>query len=152
MAKKKKETVAEKATKDDVTKVSIVKKEVKENDNVTKVNLDKQITEEKTIEEPVLEKETAEEVVEEVVEEPAEEVTAEPSKVIIDEGAASFRIPKGIYNKFASIHHIYSAGDKERKWLRMRAKRPLNCEETQLMCKRYLSSVQDAEYLAGVSV
>ena len=91
-----------------------------------------------------------EEVVEEVVEEPAEEVTAEPSKVIIDEGAASFRIPKGIYNKFASIHHIYSAGDKERKWLRMRAKRPLNCEETQLMCKRYLSSVQDAEYLAGV--
>ena len=77
MAKKKKETVAEKATKDDVTKVSIVKKEVKENDNVTKVNLDKPITEEKTIEEPVLEKETAEEVVEEVVEEIAEKVVEE---------------------------------------------------------------------------
>jgi len=92
-----------------------------------------------------------EEVVEETAEEPAEEATAEPSKVIIDEEAASFRIPNGIYNKFASIHHIYSAGDKERKWLRLRAKRPLNCEETQLMCKRYLSSVQDAEYLAGVS-
>ena len=91
-----------------------------------------------------------EEVVEETAEEPAEEATAEPSKVIIDEEAASFRIPNGIYNKFASIHHIYSAGDKERKWLRLRAKRPLNCEETQLMCKRYLSSVQDAEYLAGV--
>ena len=92
-----------------------------------------------------------EEVVEETAEEPAEEATAEPSKVIIDEEAASFRIPNGIYNKFASIHHIYSAGDKERKWLRLRAKRPLNCEETQLMCKRYLSSIQDAEYLAGVS-
>ena len=96
-------------------------------------------------------KESYQTPVEEVAEEPTEEATAEPSKVIIDEEAASFRIPNGIYNKFASIHHIYSAGDKERKWLRLRAKRPLNCEETQLMCKRYLSSVQDAEYLAGVS-
>jgi hypothetical protein len=102
-------------------------------------------------EEITSDKESYQAPVEEVVEEPAEEATAEPSKVIIDEEAASFRIPNGIYNKYASIHHIYSAGDKERKWLRLRAKRPLNCEETQLMCKRYLSSVQDAEYLTGVS-
>ena len=102
-------------------------------------------------EEITSDKESYQAPVEEVVEETAEEATAEPSKVIIDEEAASFRVPNGIYNKFASIHHIYSAGDKERKWLRLRAKRPLNCEETQLMCKRYLSSVQDAEYLAGVS-
>jgi len=71
MAKKKKETVAEKTTKDDVTKVNIVKEEAKE--SVTKVNLDKPITEEKTTEQPVLEKETAEEVVEEITEEVVEE-------------------------------------------------------------------------------
>lgn len=102
-------------------------------------------------EEITSDKESYQAPVEEVVEEPAEEATAEPSEVIIDEEASSFRIPNGIYNKYASIHHIYSAGDKERKWLRLRAKRPLNCEETQIMCQRYLSSVQDAEYLAGVS-
>jgi hypothetical protein len=95
--------------------------------------------------------EPAQEVIEEVVEEPAKEATAEPSEVIIDEEAANFRVPNGIYNKYASIHHIYKAGEKERKWLRLRAKRPLNCEETQIMCQRYLSSVQDAEYLAEVS-
>lgn len=79
------------------------------------------------------------------------EDSKEPTPIILDEEAASYHIPKGLYAKFSSIHHIYKAGEKERKWLRIRARRPLNCETTQLMVQRYLSSVQDAEYLAGVS-
>jgi hypothetical protein len=41
MAKKKKEEVVEKAAKDNVTKVDLSKKEIKEDDNIIKVNLDK---------------------------------------------------------------------------------------------------------------
>jgi len=73
MAKKKKETVAEEATKDNVTKVSL-KKQTNEDDNVIKVDLTKKpetdaVPEQSTDEVPVRdESETSEKVLEENVE------------------------------------------------------------------------------------
>ena len=75
------------------------------------------------------------------------EDSEEPKPIILDEEAAAYKIPTGLYAKFASIHHIYKAGEKERGWLRFRAGKELNDSNTQEMCKRYLASVQDAEYL-----
>ena len=80
----------------------------------------------------------------------AELVTEEAPDILLDDEAATYHIPKGIYSKFSDIHHIYKAGDKEKNWLRFRATRALGDEKTQEMVKRYLASVQDAQYLATV--
>jgi len=81
----------------------------------------------------------------------AELVTEEAPDILLDDEAATYHIPKGIYSKFSDIHHIYKAGDKEKNWLRFRATKALGDENTQEMVKRYLASVQDAQYLAAVS-
>lgn len=94
--------------------------------------------------------EPAEENSEEPVEEPTPTRIEEKSTtedIVLDEEAANYQIPTGLYAKFASIHHIYKAGEKDRKWLRFRASKALNCELTQSMCQRYLVSVKDSEYL-----
>jgi hypothetical protein len=95
--------------------------------------------------------EPAEENSEEPVEEPTPTRIEEKSTtedIVLDEDAANYQIPTGLYAKFASIHHIYKASEKDRKWLRFRASKPLNCETTQSMCQRYLVSVKDSEYLS----
>lgn len=100
--------------------------------------------------------------VEEQVEEQVEETIPEPvvatvvkttatTEITLDKEAADYQIPNGIYNKFSNIHAIYKAGDKERNYLRFRAKRELNDKTTQTMCHRYLLSVQDEAYILGVS-
>ena len=81
----------------------------------------------------------------------ADLVTEEAPALLLDDEAATYHIPKGIYSKFSDIHHIYKAGDKEKNWLRFRATKALGDEKTQEMVKRYLASVQDAQYLAAVS-
>ena len=78
-------------------------------------------------------------------------VREESPDILLDDEAATYHIPKGIYSKFSDIHHIYKAGDKEQSWLRFRATKALGDEKTQEMVKRYLASVQDAQYLAAVS-
>lgn len=101
-------------------------------------------------EEPVAEEAPVVEDSEEPVEEPTPTRIEEKSTtedIVLDEEAANYQIPTGLYAKFASIHHIYKAGEKDRKWLRFRASKPLNCELTQSMCQRYLVSVKDSEYL-----
>jgi len=80
----------------------------------------------------------------------AELVTEEAPNILLDDEAATYHIPKGIYSKFSDIHHIYKAGDKEKSWLRFRATKALGDEKTQEMVKRYLASVQDAKYLEAV--
>ena len=95
--------------------------------------------------------EAAPENSEEPVEEPTPTRIEEKSTtedIVLDEEAANYQIPTGLYAKFASIHHIYKASEKDRKWLRFRASKPLNCETTQSMCQRYLVSVKDSEYLS----
>ena len=80
MAKKKKETVAEEATKDNVTKVDLSKKEIKDDDNVKKPETDA-VPEQSTDEVPVRdESETSGEVQEEN-KEVVEEVTGEGEKI-----------------------------------------------------------------------
>ena len=81
----------------------------------------------------------------------AELVTEEAPDILLDDEAATYHIPKGIYSKFSDIHHFYKAGDKEQSWLRFRATKALGDEKTQEMVKRYLASVQDAQYLAAVN-
>lgn len=101
-------------------------------------------------EEPVAEEASVEKNSEEPVEEPTPTRIEEKSTVediVMDEESANYQIPSGLYAKFASIHHIYKASEKDRKWLRFRASKPLNCETTQSMCQRYLVSVKDSEYL-----
>lgn len=99
--------------------------------------------------------------VEEQVEEQVEETIPEPvvatvvkttstTEITLDKEAADYQIPNGIYNKFSNIHAIYKAGDKERNYLRFRAKRELNDKTTQMMCHRYLVSVQDEAYMQEV--
>lgn len=78
-------------------------------------------------------------------------VLEESPDIVLDDEAATYHIPKGIYSKFSDIHHIYKAGDKEKSWLRFRATKALGDEKTQEMVKRYLASVRDAQYLAAVS-
>jgi len=100
---------------------------------------------------PPQEEPVAEENSEEPVEEPTPTRIEEKSTtedIVLDEDAANYQIPTGLYAKFASIHHIYKASEKDRKWLRFRASKPLNCETTQAMCQRYLVSVKDSEYLS----
>ena len=100
---------------------------------------------------PPQEEPVAEENSEEPVEEPTPTRIEEKSTtedIVLDEDAANYQIPTGLYAKFASIHHIYKASEKDRKWLRFRASKPLNCETTQSMCQRYLVSVKDSEYLS----
>jgi len=80
----------------------------------------------------------------------AELVAEEAPNILLDDEAATYHIPKGIYSKFSDIHHIYKAGDKEKSWLRFRATKALGDEKTQEMVKRYLASVQDAKYLEAV--
>ena len=93
MAKKKKETVAEEATKDNVTKVEI--KQTNEDDNVIKVDLTKKpetdaVPEQSTDEVPVRdESETSEKVLEENVEKTDEKPTGEKvSEEVQDETPA----------------------------------------------------------------
>ena len=91
MAKKKKEEVAEKATKDNVVKVDLSKKEIKEDDNVIKVDLTKKtetdaVPEQSTDEVPVRdESETSEKVLEENVETTDEKPTGESTDNVQDE-------------------------------------------------------------------
>ena len=91
MAKKKKEEVAEKATKDNVVKVDLSKKEIKEDDNVIKVDLTKKpetdaVPEQSTDEVPVRdESEASEKVVEEIVEKTDEKPTGESTDDVQDE-------------------------------------------------------------------
>ena len=91
MAKKKKEKVAEEATKDNVTKVDLSKKEVKEDDNIIKVDLTKKpeedaVPEQSTNEVPVRdESETSEKVLEENVETTDEKPTGESTDNVQDE-------------------------------------------------------------------
>jgi hypothetical protein len=85
MAKKQKETVAEEATKDNVTKVKVIEQEKKEDDNIIKVDLTKPpktkedaVPEQSTDEVPVRdESETSEKVLEENVETTDEKPTGE---------------------------------------------------------------------------
>jgi hypothetical protein len=83
MAKNEKEKVAEKATKDNVTKVDLSKKEIKQEDNIVKVDLTKKpetdaVPEQSTDEVPVRdESETSEKVLEENVETTDEKPTGE---------------------------------------------------------------------------
>jgi len=83
MAKKKKEEVAEKATKDNITKVDLSKKETKQEDNIIKVDLTKKpetdaVPEQSTDEVLVRdESETSEKVLEENVETTDEKPTGE---------------------------------------------------------------------------
>jgi len=83
MAKKKKEEVAEEATKDNVVKVDLSKKEIKQDDNIIKVDLTKKpetdaVPEQSTDEVPVRdESETSEKVLEENVETTDEKPTGE---------------------------------------------------------------------------
>ena len=83
MAKKKKEEVAEKATKDNITKVDLSKKETKQEDNIVKVDLTKKpetdaVPEQSTDEVLVRdESETSEKVLEENVETTDEKPTGE---------------------------------------------------------------------------
>jgi len=79
------------------------------------------------------------------------DVAEKAPSILLDDEAATYHIPKGIYSKFSDIHHIYKAGDKEQSWLRFRATKALGDEKTQEMVKRYLASVQDAQYLAAVN-
>ena len=91
MAKKKKEEVAEEATKDNVVKVDLSKKEIKEDDNVIKVDLTKKpetdaVPEQSTDEVPVRdESETSEKVLEENVEATDEKPTGESTDNVQDE-------------------------------------------------------------------
>jgi len=91
MAKKKKEKVAEEATKDNVTKVDLSKKEIKEDDNIIKVDLTKKtetdaVPEQSTDEVPVRdESETSEKVLEENVETTDEKPTGESTDNVQDE-------------------------------------------------------------------
>ena len=85
MAKKQKETVAEEAIKDNVTKVKVIEQEKKEDDNIIKVDLTKPpktkedaVPEQSTDEVPVRdESETSEKVLEENVETTDEKPTGE---------------------------------------------------------------------------
>ena len=91
MAKKKKEEVAEEATKDNVVKVDLSKKEIKEDDNVIKVDLTKKpetdaVPEQSTDEVPVRDQsETSEKVLEENVETTDEKPTGESTDNVQDE-------------------------------------------------------------------
>jgi len=91
MAKKKKEEVAEEATKDNVVKVDLSKKEIKEDDNVIKVDLTKKpetdaVPEQSTDEVPVRDQsETSEKVLEENVETTDEKPTGESTNNVQDE-------------------------------------------------------------------
>jgi len=92
MAKKKKEEVAEEATKDNVIKVDLSKKEIKqEDDNIIKVDLTKKpetdaVPEQSTDEVPVRdESETSEKVLEENVEATDEKPTGESTDNVQDE-------------------------------------------------------------------
>ena len=92
MAKKKKEEVAEEATKDNVIKVDLSKKEIKqEDDNIIKVDLTKKpetdaVPEQSTDEVPVRdESETSEKVLEENVETTDEKPTGESTDNVQDE-------------------------------------------------------------------
>jgi len=90
MAKKKKEEVVEKATEDNVTKVSL-KKQTNEDDNIIKVDLTKKpetdaVPEQSTDEVPVRdESETSEKVLEENVEATDEKPTGESTNEVQDE-------------------------------------------------------------------
>jgi len=91
MAKKKKEEVVEKTTDKNVTKVNISKKEIKEDDNIIKVDLTKKtetdaVPEQSTNEVPVRdESETSEKVLEENVETTDEKPTGESTNEVQDE-------------------------------------------------------------------
>ena len=92
MAKKKKEEIAEEATKDNVIKVDLSKKEIKqEDDNIIKVDLTKKpetdaVPEQSTDEVPVRnEPETSEKVLEENVETTDEKPTGESTDNVQDE-------------------------------------------------------------------
>ena len=92
MAKKKKEEVAEEATKDNVIKVDLSKKEIKqEDDNIIKVDLTKKpetdaVPEQSTDEVPVRdESETSEKILEENVETTDEKPTGESTNNVQDE-------------------------------------------------------------------
>ena len=91
MAKKKKEEVAEEATKDNVVKVDLSKKEIKQDDNIIKVDLTKKpetdaVPEQSTNEVPVRdESETSEKVLEENVETTDEKPTRESTDNVQDE-------------------------------------------------------------------
>jgi len=91
MAKKKKEEVVEKTTDKNVTKVNISKKEIKEDDNIIKVDLTKKpetdaVPEQSTDEVPVRdESEVSEKVVEEIVEKTDEKPTGESTDDVQDE-------------------------------------------------------------------
>jgi len=91
MAKKKKEKVAEEATKDNVTKVDLSKKEIKEDDNIIKVDLTKKtktdaVPEQSTDEIPVRdESETSEKVLKENIEATDEKPTGESADNVQDE-------------------------------------------------------------------
>lgn len=94
-----------------------------------------------------------EQMVEEHLEEQAE--ASEGSIVKIDEEAAAYKIDKGSFKEYRNIHAIYSdmkKADANRKYLRFRAGKTIGGDETtKEMCHRYLVSVQDEEYMKGLS-
>lgn len=80
---------------------------------------------------------------------------SEGSIIKIDEEAAAYRLEAGICKDYRNIHAAYTdpkKGEGNRRYLRYRAKKVFKGDEhAKEMCHRYLVSVQDAEYLAGVS-
>lgn len=94
-----------------------------------------------------------EKMVEEHLEEQAE--ASEGSIVKIDEEAAAHKIDKGSFKEYRNIHAIYSdmkKAEANRKYLRFRASKTIGGDETtKEMCHRYLVSVQDEEYMKGLS-
>lgn len=94
-----------------------------------------------------------EKMVEEHLEEQAE--ASEGSIIKIDEEAAAHKIDKGSFKEYRNIHAIYSdmkKAEANRKYLRFRASKTIGSDETtKEMCHRYLVSVQDEEYMKGLS-
>jgi kynurenine formamidase len=72
----------------------------------------------------------------------------------IDEEAAAYAIPQGMFAAYQNLHKIYTDSanaDRNRKFLRYRAHNVLKGDEvTKEMCHRYLMSVRDEEYLKEV--
>lgn len=73
----------------------------------------------------------------------------------LDEEAAGYKMPSGMYASYRDLHAIYSdtkKADTNRKYLRFRATKVMGGDETtKEMCHRYLVSIGDEEYVNGVS-
>jgi len=83
-----------------------------------------------------------------------EESPVYPGEITIDEEAAAYAIPQGMFTAYQNLHKIYTDSanaDRNRKFLRYRAHNVLKGDEvTKEMCHRYLMSVRDEEYLKEV--